>query len=129
MSPRSQKRTAISRLSKNRRSLFRKIEIEDHQSVRAALECGDQPGPGALMSFMAELGRAGGGIAEIDGEAMAEAARERLGTDIGTEVDGVHAVDHLSKRLKVGMDRRALAFGDIAAKPGENTVPDHLFCS
>ena len=70
MSPGSQKRTAISRLSKNRRSLFRKIEVEDHQSIGAAFERGDQPGAGALMGFMHQIGVAGGGIAEIDGEAM-----------------------------------------------------------
>ena len=77
MSPCSQKRTVISRLSKNRRSLFRKIEVEDHQTVRAAFERRDQPGAGALVRLMHQIGVAGGGIAEIDGEAVREAAARR----------------------------------------------------
>ena len=52
--------------------------------------------------------------------------REGLRADIGAEVDGVHAVDHLPQRFEIGVDRRALAVGDIAAKPDEDTVPDHL---
>lgn len=64
----AQKRTGVSRLSKEARSLFRNVEIEHHQPVGAAFERCDQSGAGALMRFMHEIGVAGGGIAEVDGE-------------------------------------------------------------
>ena len=106
MSSGSQKRTAISRVSRNRRSLFRKVEVEHHEAVGAALKRGDQPGAGPLMCFMHKIGITRGGVAKVDGEAMREAARERLRTDIGAEFDLAHAVDDLSQCFEVGMDRR-----------------------
>ena len=107
-------------------SHFRKREVEHHQTVGAAFERCDQPGAGALMRLMHQIGIAAGGIAEIDGEAMREAAREGFGADIGAEVDGVHAVDHLPQRFEIGMNCRAFGVGDIVAEADEDAVPDDL---
>jgi len=74
---------------------------------------------------MHEIGVAGGGIAEIDGEAVREAARERLGADIGAEMHLAHAVDDGTQRFEIGMDRRALGCRDIVAEVDKDAVSDH----
>ncbi len=120
MSSGSQKRTAISRLSKNRRSLFRKIEVEDHQSVGAAFERGDQPGAGALMRFMHRDRRRGRRHREIDGEATDCRPRAK-GSGLTLALKWTLSMPSVTCRSasEIGMDCRALNVGDIVAKPDE----------
>ncbi len=93
--------------------------------VGAAVDGSDKACTCFPVVRMHEIGITRGGVAEVDGEAVSVTAREGLGADIGAEAHLAHAVDDITERIELGMDRLALRLADVGTEGIENAMSDH----